>query len=96
MPEGSMVDKKLLYGINSRRLEGKGCVHGRNKSKTRGYSLNIFQGMVAHNSVHTEIIHDLFNLDYRDRCKHFVFIDINHIILYVSDLFNISRRHQEG
>lgn len=28
--------------------------------------------------------------------KHFVFIDINHIILYVYNLFNISRKHQEG
>jgi hypothetical protein len=29
MPECVIVDKELFYDINSRRLEEKGCVHGK-------------------------------------------------------------------
>ncbi len=62
MPECLMVDKELLCDINSRKLEEKGCVHGRNKSIIRRYSLHIFQGMDAHIIVHSETIHDLLTL----------------------------------
>lgn len=48
MPEGLMAIREVLKDINSRKLEENGCVHGRNKSIIRGYSLHILQCMDAY------------------------------------------------
>jgi len=54
MPECLIVDKELLYDINSKRLEERGCIHGRNRFIIRGYSLHILQCMDAHIIVQPE------------------------------------------